>query len=784
MKHSQHPDGLALVQLLETYAEALDMLGSDTQSSSPRVLRILRSRDQIQASIAAMSHLDDELWEKLADLDLELKHKSGLIHEDRRFRQLRQSFEPPESAWWWHLDPPPQTQAKSERPNWDKFDWAWNTGTVICLVLATSFMTQTAQAFSSEGFDLIGTISTISQGAGLVFVAGGALTDKGRHAVSKILNSFRIPAWLHAEVTFGASLLLLLVALGVNLNFHRVGELYFGRAQDHEEKGEFIQALDNYDRALEFAPDNLKFQIAKGFLHEKLGNFEDALDAYEQGSDFGEEAFLNAQARATLMQALKQKNWEGGVDPDVIHEIQDLFKRAGRSVVDYDDDLEDHESYNDRLANDIFINEMITKLATLQFSKIDNDDGQSILNDISAEYFKYGLYFSEENSENEEDKKFRQLTQLSTVGVVRENCFNWVLHTLASISPESNLNHGRDLDTDAIILNYACAPFFLDDRFSATPDSFLLSEIFSNPLVEKYNSAASENSVLLTNFVKFNDGNHENDHPIESALVEEPNIWKKLAAKLSEQIEQDFVVDSAFEPLEDQIIWRFLLSKDGDLINYIAYDDISRWLGENLPFATQAIQQKTVEKLSIELEAGKTLEYVDFKVVLSPEGNVQHILPWQIAYTESANMRSEADEVPFLNPDVRAAFKDYEPNLSSDSELDALRFIVMSNLEGLNDNLPWSSYYQKPISFKLTVSSDGQIVAVQFGDEYTRKKFEGKTKREKSKKAFQLYDDLEAEQFPELRTDTYQDFNLKFRHWDAYRVTPWPENEQAEKSED
>ena len=227
---------ISLTQRLADYAESLKILATESKLSSRQVLKVLRSRDRLQDALSQASQADDEFLAKLVELDLELKQQADSINRAEHLDQLRQNLQPSASAWWWHLEPSAETV--HSKPLSAKFDWLWNVGTVACLVLATSFVTQTAKAFSTEGFDFLGTLSTISQGAGLAFVAGGALTDKGRQTVSRSLSSVKIPPSLHAEATFAASVILLGTAYGINQNLHLVANLYFAQGQQHEKQGQ------------------------------------------------------------------------------------------------------------------------------------------------------------------------------------------------------------------------------------------------------------------------------------------------------------------------------------------------------------------------------------------------------------------------------------------------------------------------------------------------------------------------------------------------------------------
>ncbi|MEO1182733.1 MAG: hypothetical protein AAFX51_18275, partial [Cyanobacteria bacterium J06636_28] len=172
-----------LSQLLANYSEGLKTLETATSLSSKQVLSLLRLRDRIQIVINSDAQTSDADLARVVELDTQLKQNASAIFNNEHLAQLRQSLQPIESFWWWYLDPPKKVESFAS-----KFDWLWNVGTVACLVISTSFMTQTAQAFSTQGFDFLGVVSTIGQGTGLAFVVGGALTDRGKKAVSKTLS--------------------------------------------------------------------------------------------------------------------------------------------------------------------------------------------------------------------------------------------------------------------------------------------------------------------------------------------------------------------------------------------------------------------------------------------------------------------------------------------------------------------------------------------------------------------------------------------------------------------
>ena len=126
----------------------------------------------------------------------------------------------------------------------NRFGWVWGAATVVNLLFSATFMTQTARAFSSQGFDFLGTLSTIGQGVGFALVASGAATQTGRDTLDVILKSLRVPGHRTAEATFGLSAGLLLVSYGLNTNLYRLGDYYYDRGLEFEAEQSWSQALD------------------------------------------------------------------------------------------------------------------------------------------------------------------------------------------------------------------------------------------------------------------------------------------------------------------------------------------------------------------------------------------------------------------------------------------------------------------------------------------------------------------------------------------------------------
>lgn len=744
--------------LLTDYAEALGSLPPTGDLSSRQVLRVLRSRDRLQSALTESLHLADDQLARLTELDLTLKQHSDRLSQAENLDQLRQSLQPPDSAWWWHLSPPDPKPAR-----FSKFDWLWNLGTVASLVLATSFATQTAKAFSTEGFDFLGTLSTIGQGAGLVFVAGGALTDRGKRGVSHVLNSLKVPPSLHAEATFGASLLLLGATYSINQNLHYVSNWYFARGQQHEQHSEWSQAFDSYKRALNFSPDDYRTLIATGFLHEKLGNFEQAIAQYQRGSAFGIPEFLNAQGRALLMQALQENDWQGGIDAQVITEAERLLERAQRSNQDLRRSLKQaHKSQ--RLRVDIQVNQVIAKLAGISEKQPLIPEIQSQLEDT------FDVLANLKNAETgNTPTTTNALVDASTLGKVRTDCF---YEESLRIADSAQLARADGIDSLVQFQEYAyaCGPLRWQPSLATTPDSLFITN-YRRPQAQAAEQAPEEILPNLSKFMEtlylgFDYEGYGLPEGISDriALISEPETWQQLAQTLTAEIQTRLSEEIAEggEKGDRTVIWRFLISREGEIFAAFAYDDFSRSNDSLRAISTQARKERVFEQLISQVAAGETLEFADFKVVLSPDGKILHLLPWGAAYP-SYNEAYKAAGKNLLSPEVQAAFPRYTPDLTDAAEQSALQSVIYATWSRLPIDIKQGVYFEEPALYRLTVSSDGQVVKYQAANAIATQKFGQK---------FPILN-LEEMQFPAVQRAPYLDFEMESRGI-SYRIRPWP----------
>ena len=559
--------------------------------------------------------------------------------------------------------------------------------------------------------------------------------------------------------------MLLGTSYGINQNLHMVGNWYFERAQKHEDKREWSQAFNSYNRALNFSPDDYKTQISIGFLHERLGNFEQAIEEYKKGSAYGIPEFLNAQARAMLMSALQDNDWQSGIDEAVIREIEGLLNRASASNFDWA--KSPGEARRDsQLASDIIINQSIAKIAGIKFQEELDQETQDSLAGVVDQLRSLGT--------SNQGEEISSLTTASTLGNIRRDCLYW-----KSFALDSFLDTPKSLGIDYAPLTqdelYYCLQFRFNSKLSSTPDAFLLRNSDFLRISISENLWNDKNIVTIKSGQDFLDllygysleeswSTDTKNAESQLFLIQSPEEWLILASDISRLIEANYIAPEG--EMDDILIWRLLVRKEGEVFAYFAYDEKSREVANIQPFIIEAEKTKVAETIGKQLKDGGKVEFADFKVILSPQGKILHILPWDLAYTTNAARCQEECRNIFLNPSVRAAFKRYKPDLESAAELNALTAVVNINSFSLAVDVSKGINYNEPGIFKLKISSDGQIVTYEAINDVAIKKLGGKIP----------VVELKLSEFLDFEKPPYADFKLETKGLGA-RISPWVEDE-------
>ncbi len=359
-----------LEDAIARYTESLTII--EGQSNTPtleEIIDVLIARDAIEQLRDDLKNVPSQFLAALVQLDARLKQQTPKLVANPHLADCRVSTQPPESAWWWFLEAEPPVESW-----WTGFDWLWNLLTVACLVFTGTFVTNTAQAFSSNGFDLLGTFSTITQGAGLVLVTGGALTDQGQQVIEQIWSSLRIPRRFHAEATFVVAALLLFTAYNINQNLPAFGKYYYQQAEEAEADGEWLAAKDNYQRALQFIPGETTIQLRLGKINEQLGQLPAAQKNYQNAVlETNDNEAIIRLARVSLLQALQSARWTEKIGTDQEENLRNAeiyLDLAEKNLTEASQDNRfgsnpDLEIQTQRLLKEVYINQGILSWANI-----------------------------------------------------------------------------------------------------------------------------------------------------------------------------------------------------------------------------------------------------------------------------------------------------------------------------------------------------------------------------------------------------------------------------------
>ncbi|MEM9538199.1 MAG: hypothetical protein AAGA60_01670 [Cyanobacteria bacterium P01_E01_bin.42] len=287
-----------ITEALMGYQNAIAELSLYRSPQLPRVLAVLLARDEVEALRNNGSELTGNSLAELVALDARLRESAGAIASHPQFEQCRQTRQPPESAWWWFLEVPP-----SPPPKIAHFDWLWGFLTVACLVGAGTYATNTVNAFSHESLALLKTFSTISQGAGLVLVTSGTLTDKGQKVVRNSLVKIGIRGEYEAVATFGIAAILFAATYGVNAFIPNFGRYFYFQGLKDYENGYISRAQANFERAESLAPQSVEIDLALGDVYETFSKHEQAYKLYEVGIRAGRPYAFNGAGRAQMRMA-------------------------------------------------------------------------------------------------------------------------------------------------------------------------------------------------------------------------------------------------------------------------------------------------------------------------------------------------------------------------------------------------------------------------------------------------------------------------------------------------
>lgn len=699
-----------LEQAIEHYAKALHAIEPYTGQPPVEVLLdLLTARDRVQAALSATPTPTQRLLVRLIQLDNQLRELTRVICHGDLLAQCCQSLRPPESSWWWYLDSDSASPLATQ-PRWMRFNWMWNLGTVVCLVFSTAFISQTAKAFSTKGFDFLGTLSTVGQGAGLAVVAGGALTDRGKRTVETALASLGIPQSLYTKATFGVAASLLTISYSIHTNLHLISDWYYRQGKRYVANNAWLQAQDSYIRSLNFDPSDRQSLLSLGELYENMGDFERAIVEYEKGLLSGEPEFLNAVGRARMMRSLEKNGWEIPIDQQVISQVVSLLQRAARHP---------DSQQNPRLLADVHTNAGIAGWAVVNFEASLSENANRVLNEVFL--------------------SFREAMNQEGIGSATADIDTW------------RQSRGQCYLQLARLVNYILKvsyddPFFDGSKFiyqGLDPRRYK-DDPFACIEIERGDHPGATSDLQLMNVVK-------NSTPIALAFqkidsnflqpdLTDARLLNTLQRRLYDQIQR------TWQPLELEkpLILRVLVNANAEVIQYYVYDPDSRGLALLTPIYDlwAANQAQTLEQ-----------PVADFEVVFSSDVAIA-VTPWYAAY--------KVDTTPIAD----AALLRTPPPPSDLTTIDAAEMAVLQELLWLqiwnvSSDLPEESYalFDQPLVYRVRVNADGTIASYKPTNELSTQNLENTL--------------LSGVTIASPPNQAQVDFRVEFKAGDAFQVTAW-----------
>lgn len=266
---------------LENAAKEID--GSNRSSLEHLILDVLTCRDTVESSLSRASRVSSEHLVRLQKLDQRLKQSMPLI-KTFPLGQWRSLVKSPEDNWWWYPDPPALFPWLEQRHAWlDSLDWLWTFFSLFFLTFAVTVVLDTLNRVAGEGLNTEGMFPVVVQV--LLTVAGGSatLTKGGRDLLRAGIARLRIPKHFWQEFSAIASLIVLLIVLGIHsLYLPRLAASRYDAGKQYYSMGEFDSAQEAFEQALALQPNLVKVHYDLGLLYEDLQQTDKATGQYER----------------------------------------------------------------------------------------------------------------------------------------------------------------------------------------------------------------------------------------------------------------------------------------------------------------------------------------------------------------------------------------------------------------------------------------------------------------------------------------------------------------------
>lgn len=275
-------DSLSLTEALKTYHQALRRL--DVNRDSAVILAVLTARDAVQHCLDQANALPADGLMTLHQYDQRLKAHRQAIATAPMLKDWRSLTHPPETAWWWHIEPPTRMPWLEKHCAWlHRFDALWTFLTLCFLTMAVTLFLNTLSRFAEGGLDSFGTVVVVAQA--ILTVAGGttALTKQGRRWIEGWLARLQIPKSFWQEFGVVVALLVMALVFGIyQVGLPQTAQLLHKQGQAaHYQNDHLDSALQYYQKAIALDPNFAEAHYNLGVLYESLQRPEDAAEEYQ-----------------------------------------------------------------------------------------------------------------------------------------------------------------------------------------------------------------------------------------------------------------------------------------------------------------------------------------------------------------------------------------------------------------------------------------------------------------------------------------------------------------------
>ncbi len=298
--HNNDDQQSDIAQKLANYAALLKILEPpNTQETlaEEEVLNLLLARDALQLAIS--SDMPPRFVITIAELDHLLYANRATIVYVLALEQWREMILPPESHWWWFLQPPEVHDA------WDNLDWLWNLLTLGFLAGFASLMSQIIPMVFADGVGIFESFGLVAPGALLTMVGSNIKGGESQEKFAQKMAEFGIPKRFCSEVTcllagllFGGSMIArqTLPSYYFQSSFTKGVKFYNG--------SQLLDAEESLRRALKI-PDQDGEKVADvytylGLIKESTGENDKAIEAYNQAIQLGNKKAINNLGRVYI----------------------------------------------------------------------------------------------------------------------------------------------------------------------------------------------------------------------------------------------------------------------------------------------------------------------------------------------------------------------------------------------------------------------------------------------------------------------------------------------------